>query len=277
MNSKKSMLRLAQRMMQSFCTGICGSSVRQWDKLCIDNVSDNVRVMVRQSLDVGEPSGFVLSAATSVWMPVSRSTLFDFLRDWQLRGQWDILVGCRPLQAMVQIDKDHGGGNSVSLFNAKVSIILVSFIIVLCSFDSFVYEFVIFLKFQGLDANNNNNMLMFQETRNDASGSVVVYAPITSTSSAIMMNVVYDGGDSTYVELLPSGFAILPCGTSDYAKGEGNGCEDGGCLLTVGFQIVCDGGQPTSKLTLHSVNTIIDLISSTIQKIKTALQINDGH
>ncbi|PRQ60048.1 putative transcription factor & lipid binding Homobox-WOX family [Rosa chinensis] len=247
MNSKKSMLRLAQRMMQSFCSGVCGSSVRQWDKLCIDNVSDNVRVMVRQSLEVGEPSGFVLSAATSVWMPVSRSRLFDFLRDWQLRGQWDILVSCRPLQAMVQVDKDHGGGNSVSLFNAK-----------------------------GLDANNNNNMLMFQETRTDASGSIVVYAPITSTSSDIMRDVVYEGGDSTYVELLPSGFAILPCVTSDHVKGEGNGSDDGGCLLTVGFQIVCDGGQPTSKLTMHSVKTVIDLISSTIQKIKSALQINDG-
>ncbi|XP_004309219.1 PREDICTED: homeobox-leucine zipper protein ANTHOCYANINLESS 2-like [Fragaria vesca subsp. vesca] len=247
MNSKKSMLRLAQRMMQSFCSGVCGSLVHQWDKLCIDNVSDNVRVMVRQSLEVGEPSGFVLSAATSVWMPVSRSRLFDFLRNWQLRGQWDILVGCRPLQAMVQIDKDHEGGNSVSLFNAK-----------------------------GLDASNNNNMLMFQETMTDASGSIIVYAPITSTSSDIMRDVVYEGGDSTYVELLPSGFAILPCVTSEYVKEEGNGSDEGGCLLTVGFQIVCDGGQPTSKLTMHSVKTIIDLISSTVQKIKSALQINDG-
>lgn len=276
MNSKKSMLRLAQRMMQSFCSGVCGSLVHQWDKLCIDNVSDNVRVMVRQSLEVGEPSGFVLSAATSVWMPVSRSRLFDFLRNWQLRGQWDILVGCRPLQAMVQIDKDHEGGNSVSLFNAKVNITTLSFDLVIFSFDLFVHESVIFWKFQGLDASNNNNMLMFQETMTDASGSIIVYAPITSTSSDIMRDVVYEGGDSTYVELLPSGFAILPCVTSEYVKEEGNGSDEGGCLLTVGFQIVCDGGQPTSKLTMHSVKTIIDLISSTVEKIKSALQINDG-
>ncbi|KAM5586007.1 hypothetical protein ABKV19_005092 [Rosa sericea] len=127
--------------------------------------------------------------------------------------------------------------NSVSLFNAKC-----------------------------LDVNNNNYMLMFQETRTDASGSAVVYALITSTSSGIMMDVVYEGGDSTYVDLLPSGFAILPCGTSDYAKGEGNGSDDGGCLLTVGFRIVCDGGQPTK------------LISSPppFRRSKLALQINDG-
>ncbi|XP_050386466.1 homeobox-leucine zipper protein HDG7 [Argentina anserina] len=247
LNSKKNMLRLAQRMMQSFSSGVCGSSVHQWQKLCIDNISDNVRVIVRQSLEVGEPSGLVLSAATSVWMPLSRSRLFDFLRDWQLRGQWDILVSCRPLQSMVQIDKDSEGGNCVSLFNAK-----------------------------GPDASTNNNMLMFQETRTDASGSIVVYAPITSTSSDIMRDVVYEGGETTYVELLPSGFAILPCFTSDHVKGEGNGSDDGGCLLTVGFQIVCDRGQPTSMITTHSVKTIIDLISSTIQKIRSALQINDG-
>ncbi|PRQ31273.1 hypothetical protein RchiOBHm_Chr5g0033661 [Rosa chinensis] len=153
-------------------------------------------------------------------------------------------IHCKPWYRLTRITDV---ANSDSLFNAKC-----------------------------LDINNNYYMLMFQETRTDASGSAVVYALITSTSSDIMMDAVYEGGDSTYVNLLPSGFAILPCGTSDYAKGEGNGSDDGECLLTVGFRVVCDGGQPTSKLTMLSVKTKLISSPPAFRRSELALQINDG-
>lgn len=121
-------------------------------------------------------------------------------------------------------------------------------------------------------------MLILQETWSDASGSVVVYAPVDIPS----INVVMGGGDSAYVALLPSGFAILPDEPSSYGrphncnrtmiKSGDNGTDGGGCLLTVGFQILLDS-QPTAKLTVESVETVNNLISCTIQKIKAALKV----
>lgn len=121
-------------------------------------------------------------------------------------------------------------------------------------------------------------MLILQETWTDASGSVVVYAPVDIPS----INVVMGGGDSAYVALLPSGFAILPgeqpshggrnnCSGTMIQAGD-NGSNGGGCLLTVGFQILLDS-QPFAKLTVESVETVNNLVSCTIQKIKAALKV----
>lgn len=116
------MLKLAQRMVENFCSGVCASSVRKWDKLHVGNVGEDVRVMTRKSVDdPGEPPGIVLSAATSVWIPVSRQRLFDFLRNEQFRSEWDILSNGGPMQEMIHIAKGEQRGNCVSLLRSSVS------------------------------------------------------------------------------------------------------------------------------------------------------------
>ncbi|XP_062153562.1 homeobox-leucine zipper protein ANTHOCYANINLESS 2-like isoform X2 [Alnus glutinosa] len=241
---RTSMLQLAQRMTDNFCSGVCASTARKWDNLRVGNVGEDVRVMTRKNLDdPGEPPGIVLSAATSVWMPVPQQRLFDFLRDDRLRSEWDILSTGRPIQEMIHIAKGHKHGNCVSL-----------------------------LRGSPINA-NESSMLILQETWTDATGSLVVYAPVDIPS----MNVVMGGGDSAYVALLPSGFAILPDEQSSDCNGAmvkaGDNVRDGGrCLLTVGFQILLDS-QPTAKLTVESVETVNNLISCTIQKIKAALKV----
>lgn len=122
---------------------------------------------------------------------------------------------------------------------------------------------------------NDSSMLILQETWMDASCSVVVYAPVDVQS----LNVVMSGGDSAYVALLPSGFAILPDGhcndngcNGSLQKGRGSDDGSGGSLLTVGFQILVNS-LPTAKLTVESVDTVNNLISCTIQKIKAALRV----
>ena len=107
---------------------------------------------------------------------------------------------------------------------------------------------------------SQSSMLILQETCTDASGSLVVYAPVDTPA----MHLVMSGGDSAYVALLPSGFAILPDG------GGGGAHKAGGSLLTVAFQILVNS-QPTAKLTVESVKTVNNLISCTVQKIKAAL------
>ncbi|KAK3219555.1 hypothetical protein Dsin_013525 [Dipteronia sinensis] len=64
---RKSFLTLAQCMMYNFCSGACASSLCNWDRLCVESVYEDVRVLTRRSrIDPGEPHGVVLSAATYV-------------------------------------------------------------------------------------------------------------------------------------------------------------------------------------------------------------------
>ncbi|GAB2244988.1 hypothetical protein Droror1_Dr00000481 [Drosera rotundifolia] len=242
-SGRRSMLKLAQRMTDNFCAGVCASTVHKWNKLNMGNVDDDIRVMTRKSVDdPGEPSGVVLSAATSVWLPVSPQRLFDFLRDEQLRSEWDILSNGGPMQEMAHIAKGQDQGNCVSLLRASA-----------------------------INA-NQSSMLILQETCTDVSGSLVVYAPVDIPA----MHVVMNGGDSAYVALLPSGFAIAPDGMGSRGSNNGGGVgpvgqRSGGSLLSVAFQILVNT-LPSAKLTVESVETVNNLISCTVQKIKAALQ-----
>lgn len=235
------MLKLAQRMTNNFCAGVCASTVHKWNKLSATNVDEDVRVMTRKSVDdPGEPPGIVLSAATSVWLPVSPQRLFDFLRDERLRSEWDILSNGGPMQEMARIAKGQDHGNCVSLLRASAM------------------------------NTNQSSMLILQETYIDSAGSLVVYAPVDIPA----MHVVMNGGDSSYVALLPSGFVIVPDGPGPNNNGPtgemGQAQRSGGSLLTVAFQILVNS-LPTAKLTMESVETVNNLISCTVHKIKAAI------
>ncbi|KAK6918421.1 START domain [Dillenia turbinata] len=246
-SGRRSMLKLAQRMTDNFCAGVCASTVHKWNKLCTGNVDEDVRVMTRKSVDdPGEPPGIVLSAATSVWLPVSPQRLFNFLRDERLRSEWDILSNGGPMQEMAHIAKGQDHGNCVSLLRASA-----------------------------MNA-NQSSMLILQETCTDAAGSLVIYAPVDIPA----MHVVMSGGDSAYVALLPSGFAIMPDGPGsrrqtangpNATNGPPSAPHVGGSLLSVAFQILVNS-LPSAKLTVESVETVNNLISCTVQKIKAALQ-----
>lgn len=108
-------------------------------------------------------------------------------------------------------------------------------------------------------------MLILQESCTDPTASFVIYAPV----DIVAMNVVLNGGDPDYVALLPSGFAILPDGTSLHGANVGE-TASGGSLLTVAFQILVDS-VPTAKLSLGSVATVNNLIACTVERIKASL------
>ncbi|WVZ95199.1 hypothetical protein U9M48_040993 [Paspalum notatum var. saurae] len=175
---RRSMLRLAERMVASFCGGVTASSTHQWTTLSGSGAED-VRVMTRKSVDdPGRPPGIILNAATSFWLPVPPARVFGFLRDDATRSEWDILSNGGDVQEMAHIANGHDHGNAVSLLRVN-------------------------------NANSNqSNMLILQECCTDATGSYVIYAPV----DVVAMNVVLNGGDPDYVALLPSGFAILPDG-----------------------------------------------------------------
>ncbi|KAM1059356.1 hypothetical protein TB2_023660 [Malus domestica] len=228
---RKSMLKLAERMVISFCSGVSASTTHTWTTLS-GTGADDVRVMTRKSVDdPGRPPGIVLSAATSFWLPVPPKRVFEFLRDENSRSEWDILSNGGIVQEMAHIANGHDTGNCVSLLRVN-------------------------------SANSSqSNMLILQESCTDPTASFVIYAPV----DIVAMNVVLNGSDPDYVALLPSGFAILPDGADIGDSGSG-----GGSLLTVAFQILVDS-IPTAKLSLGSVATVNNLIACTVERIKAAL------
>lgn len=126
-SGKKSIVKLAQRMTRSFCTGVC-STVHKWE--VVQN-SENTKVMMRKSVgNSGEPPGVILSATTTIWLPVSPHDLLEFLQNAKTRAHWDVLSQDGPMQQMLRIPKGQDLGNSICLLTTNVSDILQDYIFI---------------------------------------------------------------------------------------------------------------------------------------------------
>nr|XP_019704584.1 homeobox-leucine zipper protein ROC8 [Elaeis guineensis] len=239
---KRSMMKLSQRMINNFCSSLSASTGNRWTTL--SGLNDvGVRVTVHKSTNPGQPNGVVLSAATSIWLPISSERVFSFLKDERTRAQWDVLSSGNSVQEVACVINGSHPGNCISLLRA-------------------------------LNA-SQNSMLILQESCTDAWGSLVVYAPIDLPA----INIVMSGEDPSYIPLLPSGFTILP----DGRPGGGGGATtssnpmggSSGSLITVAFQILVSS-LPSAKLNVESVTTVNNLISTTVQQIKAALNCSSG-
>ncbi|PQM35078.1 hypothetical protein Pyn_40506 [Prunus yedoensis var. nudiflora] len=102
---RKSMLKLAERMVISFCAGVSASTTHTWTTLS-GTGADDVRVMTQQTVDdPGRPPGIVLNAVTSFWLPVPPK-------------RWDILSNGGIVQKMAHIVNGRDAGNCVSLLQS---------------------------------------------------------------------------------------------------------------------------------------------------------------
>ncbi|KAL1555077.1 homeobox-leucine zipper protein ANTHOCYANINLESS 2-like isoform X2 [Salvia divinorum] len=180
-SGKKGIVKLAQRMTRGFCSGIC-STVDEWE---VVQDADNTKLMTRKSSgNSGAPPGVILSASTTVWMPVSPQHLLDFLQDEKTRSHWDVLSQDGPMRSMLRLPKGQDPDNYISILQTSA------------------------------DA-NQSNVLILQETSGDALGAVVVHAAVPAAE----MDVVMSGGDPSGVPILPSGFAIFPGSGSNNGGG----------------------------------------------------------
>ncbi|XP_050380573.1 homeobox-leucine zipper protein GLABRA 2 isoform X2 [Argentina anserina] len=241
---RKSILKMAQRMTSSFCRAIGASSYHTWTKIS-SKTGDDIRIASRKNLnDPGEPLGVILCAVSSVWLPVSPFTLFDFLRDETRRNEWDIMLNGGPAQTIANLSKGQDRGNAVTIQTMK---------------------------------SKENSMWILQDSCVNSYESMVVYAPVDITG----MQSVMTGCDSSNMAVLSSGFSILPDGLESRpmvitSRKEDRGSDsEGGTLLTVAFQVLTNT-SPTAKLTMESVESANTLISCTLINIKTSLQCEDG-
>lgn len=151
------MMKLSQRMVSSFCASLSASQLHRWTTLSGPN-DVGVRVMVHRSTDPGQPSGVVLSAATSIWLPVPCERVFAFVRDENTRSQacpacriifsflfiqdnenarsdllapvlfnlqWDVLSHGNPVQEVSRIPNGTHPGNCISLLRVSTGFHLI--------------------------------------------------------------------------------------------------------------------------------------------------------
>ncbi|XP_009355964.2 homeobox-leucine zipper protein HDG11 [Pyrus x bretschneideri] len=238
---KRSMMKLAQRMVNNFCASISASNGHRWTTLSGTN-EIGVRVTIHKITDPGQPNGVVLSAATTIWLPLSPQNVFNFFKDERTRPQWDVLSNGNAVQDVAHIANGSHPGNCISVLRA---------------FNT-----------------SQNNMLILQQSCIDSSGSLVVYSPVDLPA----INIAMSGEDPSYIPLLPSGFSISPDGRADQgdcASSSSCNATGSGSLITVAFQILVSS-LPATKLNLESVNTVNTLIGNTVQQIKTALNCNSS-
>ncbi|MBA0564242.1 hypothetical protein Golob_009196, partial [Gossypium lobatum] len=115
---KRSMMKLAQRMVNSFCTSVGTSNSHRSTTLSGSN-EVGVRVTVHKSSDPGQPNGIVLSAATTFWLPVSPQNVFNFFKDERTRPQWDVLSNGNAVQEVAHIANGSHPGNCISVLRVS--------------------------------------------------------------------------------------------------------------------------------------------------------------
>ncbi|TKY72398.1 Homeobox-leucine zipper protein HDG11 [Spatholobus suberectus] len=121
---------------------------------------------------------------------------------------------------------------------------------------------------------SENNALILQESFTNPMGSYVVYAPTDVTT----MNSAIKGEDSSMLPVLPSGFVISADGEPNAALGAFNSANIerlGGSLLTVAFQILASTPNGINVPNMESVAAVNTLLTSTILKVKDALNCNN--
>ncbi|CAN1267339.1 Homeobox-leucine zipper protein HDG1 [Linum perenne] len=248
MTGKNSLMKLSQKMVNNFYRGISvGLSNSVWEKLSPTSVGEDVRILSRKnSTDPNEAVGIVLSGSTSLWLPVSRRRVFEFLMREDIRKAWDLLNNGGPFEEVVRIPKAQTPGNSISILRvAKTGY-----------------------------SDDIGESFILQETWNDATSSSLVY----TTLDVPILDLAMSGGDCSFAALFPSGFIIFPDGKGGGGRGDGASTSTGiggggeeGCIMTAEFQILAST-NPESEVEIDSVLYLTNLLTCTTQRIKAAFQ-----
>ena len=85
-DGKRSMMKLSQRMVNNFCSIINLPNSQQWTALFGTDELE-VRASIHKFTNPGQSHGMVLSATTTIWLPVPSQIVFSFFKDERTRAQ----------------------------------------------------------------------------------------------------------------------------------------------------------------------------------------------
>ncbi|KAG8092658.1 hypothetical protein GUJ93_ZPchr0012g19206 [Zizania palustris] len=251
--ARTNMMKLSQRMITAFCANISASGSQSWTALS-DSTEDTIRVTTRKNTEPGQPSGVILTAVSTTWLPFSHHQVFELLADEQQRCQLEILSNCGSLHEVAHIANGSHSRNCISLLRINAA----------------------------SNSSQNVELLLQESSTHPDGGSLVVFATVDIDAIQVTMS----GEDPSYIPLLPLGFAIFPATNPAAAAATGASSGNGestaagssddepavdGCLLTVGMQVLASA-VPSAKLNLSSVTAINSHVCSAIHQISAALK-----
>ncbi|XP_027343305.1 homeobox-leucine zipper protein MERISTEM L1-like [Abrus precatorius] len=175
---RTSFLKLADRMMRSFCANISASPSNPWMQIATFPGSTDVRVMImNDAADPEKSLGTTVVFTTTLWLQVSPDRLFNYLRHVNSRSKWDVLSRRLCIREFAAIIKGENSRNRVSLMSANTT-------------------------------KGKIEIFYLQESCTNSTGSYVIYAPLDE----LTLSALASGCDPGKVVILPSGFSILPGG-----------------------------------------------------------------
>lgn len=84
--ARKSLMKLANRMIKTFSLNMTTCGGQSWTAIS-DSPEDTVRITTRKITEPGQPSGVILAAVSTTWLPYTHTKVFDLLRDERHRSQ----------------------------------------------------------------------------------------------------------------------------------------------------------------------------------------------
>ncbi|KAI4967282.1 hypothetical protein ZWY2020_028779 [Hordeum vulgare] len=227
------LMKIADDLLAGYANGIAAVPGGGWTILRGAGTEDDIRVTYRRKDDDDDTA--VVSVCAAFRLPLPLRMAFDLLRNIQLRPKWDVLVNGNSVREEVAVCKGVGG------FDDVVSILHIKH-----------------------NAENNENIMILQNSGYDVSGAFMIYCPVDIQ----LMNEIMspsDMGESNKVSLYPTGFSLLPVDDSALGLGEG-----GATLVTAGYQILLKLARGTG-LYPRSVSTAVSLMTENIATIKKTL------
>uniref|UniRef100_A0A0E0MB47 Homeobox domain-containing protein n=1 Tax=Oryza punctata TaxID=4537 RepID=A0A0E0MB47_ORYPU len=268
--ARTNMMKLSQRMITTFCASISASGSQSWTALS-DSTEDTIRVTTRKNTAPGQPSGVILTAVSTSWLPFTHQQVFELLADEQQRCQLEILSNGGSLHEVAHIANGSHPRNCISLLRINAA----------------------------SNSSQNVELLLQESSTHPNGGSLVVFATVDVDAIQVTMS----GEDPSYIPLLPLGFAIFPATSPSPAaptisssttttttgnaetsstppRNSSNNSADelmppNGCLLTVGMQVLASA-VPSAKLNLSSVTAINSHVCNAIHQITAALKGSAG-
>ncbi|KAF5206744.1 Homeobox-leucine zipper protein hdg12 [Thalictrum thalictroides] len=231
---RENLMKLSQMMINNFFASINTSHSQKWSTL---SRSDDIQVRMshRGTTQPVKSDSLIIGAATSIWLPLPSTEVFDFLRKEKARPQWDVLYFDHAINEIAYIVNGLEPGHRISVLEA-------------------------------VDPKGTKTLIL-QESSTDPSGSLVVHSPINMD----VLNSLTTEQDLSKIELLPSGMAIFPAGGLNSKDGASSSSSSStGSFVTLGFQKNL-GDLRAEKMNLEAINRAKNVVQSNVSRLKSAL------
>ncbi|RID41894.1 hypothetical protein BRARA_J01818 [Brassica rapa] len=242
MDGRKRVMDLGERMLKNFAWILKMPEKSGFSQQTATN-SSGVRISVRVNEEVGQPAGLIVCAGLSLCLPLAPLQVYSFLKNLEVRHQWDVLCQASPVTEVARFVTGTDNKNCVNILKPS-------------------------------SATENGALMIIQDSFIDALGGMVVYAPVDlrTAHAAFLGNV-----DPSSIPILPSGFVISRDGRPPSAAELDGGLDNCKTLLTVAFQILVTGPAMFEEDQMNEWTTKVHtLLSSTIRRVKGMLNCDDA-